>query len=266
MSEPQLNGAPRAQTLLTEERRGEIIRLLEVLDDGLPMPSRAPLSQLGFVHRASFRESCPDCLANGFVSHLCESCGGQGFLEGRRARDPYDTGQNRGWLGAAGIEAEKERDREIARLESQTAPPRPEAELAAVARPAGWEVERGRLRDRFDVVLVAAALERLSGEDSEACHAVYAVFVYRYVRPAASSAHGVLERGLRELSGWLPSRLRSPEPRVSAAVAVLEPRVRNRLIRQASKRDGATSQMLAREHGLSVSQVNRLLAGEDDPQ
>lgn len=259
-------GRPRVQTLLSEERRGQIVRLLETLDDGLPSPARAPLSQLGFVHRASFRESCPDCLANGFVSRDCESCDGAGFLEGRRSRDPYDTGQNRGWLGAAALEAAKERDREIARLEAQTAEPRPAKVIAASTKPDRWEKERERLRGEFDYAAVQLALERLAVEDQDACHAIHAVLVYGYLRPAASSAHGVLERGLRLLSGWLPERLRAPLPIEEVEVLMLDLRVRNAAVRRRSRVEGATSQMLAREYGLSVSQVNRILAGAEDPE
>lgn len=172
---------------LSEERRAAIVRLLECLTDGLPLPARAPMSTLGFVHRTAARESCPDCLANGFVSRDCESCGGRGYVEARRLRDPYDTGAAPGWFGSstARHERDHERDAELDRLEVQLAEPRPEAELVAAARPERWEAERAQLRAQFDVDALELALEDLRGADPEAYYAVCAVHVYH--------------------RGWLPS-------------------------------------------------------------
>lgn len=252
---------------LTDERRAAIIRLLETLDDGLPLPVAAPLSTLGFVHRSPSRESCPDCLANGRAMFGCETCGGRGYTERRRSRDEYDTGANRGWLGAAKLEAAKERDREIDRLAAQVEPPRPEAELAAGTPPERWELERERLRKRFDYAPLAAALEDLRTVDESACRALHAVWVYGWLAQTSPRLEELLERGLRFVSVRLPDPLRAPEPPLARAAPPFFASVkeRNRAIRKAEANDGATSQMLAQEHGLSVSQINRILAGEGDP-
>lgn len=251
---------------LTDDRRAEIIRLLETLDDGLPLPVVAPLSSLGFVHRAPFRESCPDCLANGRRMIGCETCRGSGFVEGRRSKDPYDTGVNRGWQGAARIESAKERDREIDRLEEQTAPPRSEAELAVSVSEERWVLERERLWRKFDYGPLSVALEDLRMADESVCRALHAVYVYRWLAETTPRLEQLLERGFRFVSVRLPDPLRAPAPpSVDVGQAAVSVKERNALMRRAFRDEGATSQWLAREYRLSVSQVNRILAGEDDP-
>lgn len=248
---------------LSGERRAAIVRLLEGLTDGLPLPARAPMSTLGFVHRTSSRESCPDCLANGFVSRDCESCSGRGYVEVRRARDPYDTGMSPGWFGssAARHERDHERDRELGRLEVQLAAPRPEAEHIKTARPERWEAERARLREKFDFAPLERALEELALVDVDAYRAVHAVHVYGWM-PAAGEAAVCVERALRFVDPWLPDPFNAPPARAERAPPPLTRSARNREIRRLEK-DGAATQWIAARFGLSVAQVNRVLAGED---
>jgi hypothetical protein len=248
---------------LTEERRAAIVRLLEALTDGLPMPARAPMSTLGFVHGATARETCEDCLANGFVSRDCETCGGGGFLERRRVRDPYDTGAASGWFGSSSAKHERgrERDAEIARLAAQTAPALPAAEIVATVRPERWEAERRALREDFDVGAVERLLDELALVDVDAYRAVHAVHVYSWL-PSSGLAAVCVERALVFLSARLPEVLRSPPPVEVKLAAALTRAERNREIRKLAG-EGAVSQWLARRFALSVAQVNRILAGDD---
>lgn len=249
--------------VLPEDRRAAIVRLLEGLTDGLPLPARAPMSTLGFVHRTSQRESCPDCLANGFVSRDCESCAGRGYVEERRIRDPYDTGLAPGWFGssAAKHERDHERDRVIDQLEAQTAPPRSEADLLRETPEEPWVKARERLRDEFDFAALERALELLQGIDVDAYRAVHAVHVYGWM-PARGSAAVAVERALVFVDPWLPDPVRAPSAARVAEVPLLTRAARNREIRRLG-RDGAASQWVAARFGLSVATVNRVLAGDD---
>jgi hypothetical protein len=253
---------------VTAERRAAIVRLLEALTDGLPVPVRAPMSTLGFVHSSVARESCADCLANGFVSRDCETCEGRGWVEERRERDPYDqsaaTGSE-GWFASSAAKHQRDRERvvEIGRLGEQLAPPRPEAELVAGIRPERWEVERRRLRAAFDVELLELALADLAAADVDAYRAVHAVHVYGWL-PDAGAAAVCVERAIVFVSERLPERLRAPA--VASAADQLGPMTleqRNREMRRLS-RDGAATQWIAARFGLSVAQVNRVLAGRDE--
>lgn len=196
----------------SEVRLSAVVRLLGVLMDGLPLPSRAALSASGFAHRVTVRESCPDCLVNGFRSRDCETCGGRGYLEGVRVRDPYDTGEASGWFASSAARHEREhaRDAEVDRLGVQVAPPAgSELDVLASTGPEGWEVERARLRSCFHVAELEVALERLAVVDVEAHGAVFAVHVYGWL-PDVGRARRLAERGVVTLSPWLPERLRAP--------------------------------------------------------
>ena len=248
-------------------RRAAIVRLLEAVTDGLPLPGRSPMSTLGFVHGTSARESCADCLANGFVSRDCETCGGRGFVESRRLRDPYDTGLSSGWFGssAAKHERDHERDAELARLEAQLERPRPEAEQVAESPPEPWERARRRLRERYHLDELEQALEELAVVDVDAYRAVHACHVFGWLRPAGRAGVCV-DRALVFLDERLPDPLRTPVvARPSAAVLpVTTTAARNREIRRLAK-DGAASQWVAARFALTVSQVNRVIAGDEVP-
>lgn len=243
-----------------DERRAAIVRLLEAVTEGLPLPARAPMSTLGFVHGTTARESCPDCLANGFVSRDCETCSGRGYVEARRLRDPYDTGASPGWFGssAAKHERDHERDAELARLEVQLADPRPEAELVAAVRPEGWEAERRRLHERYHLAELEQALEELALVDVDAYRAVHAVHVYGWM-PCAGLAAACVERAIAFVDARLPDPLRAPAASTPKPAQPMTLAERNRLVRKQHS-EGATVQLLGQRFALSVSQVNRVLA------
>lgn len=201
--------------MIPTAREEAVVRALAALLDGLPLPGRAPLSASGFVHGTVERESCPDCLANGFVSRRCETCRGRGFIETRRMIDPYDTGQAAGWFGssAARHERSRARDREIAVLTEQVSPPRSEADLQAEAnagRGEGWELERRRAMGRPWMAELRGLLEVLAVVDTDAWRAVWAVHVYGWL-PGVGAAGDLARRGVvwlaerlpEEVPGWL---------------------------------------------------------------
>jgi hypothetical protein len=247
------------------ERRAAVVRLLEVLTDGLPLPARSPMSTLGFVHRSASRETCVDCLANGFVSRDCESCGGRGYVEARRIRDPYDTGASPGWFGssAAKHERDHERDAELDRLEAQLAAPRPEREQIAKAPKERWERERDRLHERYHLAELERALEELAVADVDAYRAVHAVHVYGWL-PCVGRAAVLVDRAIVFVEARLPDPLRAPAVESAGPLQPMTLAERNRLVRK-QHREGATVQLLAQRFVLSVSQVNRVLAGEEAP-
>lgn len=243
---------------MTAERRAQIVRLLATRDDHLPVPAARPLSTAGFVHRSVARESCPDCFGESPGRIGCETCRGRGYLEARRGRDPYDTGQSLGVFGESSRrhEATAERDREIARLAAQVAPPRSEADLTAEIRPEPWEAARSNAWAQFDYALLDLALEELRAVWEHAYHAIMAVHVYRW-RDAGQVEQVVIDRGLDFLGWFLPDALRAPkaEPDPPTPEPPRDSEIR-RLIR-----DGAAAQWVARRFGLSVSQVNRIASG-----
>lgn len=229
---------PGAGLPVSPERRAQIIALLDSRDDGLPVRSPSALAASGFVHGVWAAVSCPDCLANGRVIPGCESCGGRGTVEEFRRRDPYanEVVMPFGWE-ADGREAERARDRAIEVLGEQVRPPRSEADLLAEAnaRPYGWERERARMYREFDYAALDRALERLRGR-----------------LPGVSPYS---ERGLELLDGWLPDPLRAPSPAAGAGALV----GRDVAIRRAILARRPT-RVVAEEFGLSVSQVNRIVA------
>lgn len=244
---------------MDDARRSAIVRLLETRDDHLPVPSARPLSTAGFVHRAVARESCPDCFGEQPGRVGCETCGGRGYLEARRGRDPYDTGMGLGVFNESSRkhEAAHEREREIARLEAQTAPPRSEADLAAEIKPEPWEAARSKAWAQFDYGLLDLAMEELRRVWEHAYHAIMAVIVYGW-RDAGTVELVVIDRGLDFLGWFLPDPLRAP-PAEKPAVPTLPPRDSEirRLIR-----DGAAAQWVAARFGLSVRRVNEIASGK----
>lgn len=243
---------------MTPERRAQIVRLLETRDDHLPVPAARPLSTAGFVHRAVARESCPDCFGETPGRVGCETCGGRGYLEARRGRDPYDTGQSLGVFNEGRRhEAAHEREREIARLEAQTAPPRSEADLAAEIKPELWEVARTRAWAKFHYAELDGALEELRSVWEHAYHAIMSVHVYGW-RDAGTVELLVIDRGLDFLGWFLPDPLRAPPVPKPAEPT---PPVRDSEIRRLI-RDGAAAQWVAARFGLSVRRVNEIASGK----
>jgi hypothetical protein len=278
-------------------REQAIVRLLETQNDGLPEPVRASTVAPGFVHTARSR-TCPDCLANGEVSIHCETCHGSGVVEGKRfaniaapdalpddgvKRDPYARNDVKAYgLDGARHDDAHARDRMIEIMQRQTRPARSEAELLEEANrhPYGWERERAAMRKRFDYDALDKAMAELRVFDEQAYGALYRVFVYRWL-PFEGAAAAACRRGLRFLSPRLAvfelavgyfSRdgirpLRAPDvppPPVNFAA-----RGRGADPLALAQRDagilaaidaGETKDDVARRFGLSISQLNRILA------
>lgn len=201
------------------EREAAIVELLRTRDDHLPEPVRRAEASAGFVHKPRSR-TCPDCLANGAVTFDCETCGGNGVVEGKRlanlalpdsladddsSRDPYAEHliQPYGFDATRHDEA-RERDRQIDMLERQTAAPRSEADMLDEANrhPYAWEIARRRMYRRFDYEELDLALEQLRDVDHDAYRALHAVYVYAWA--PANAAPSACARGLAFLDERLP--------------------------------------------------------------
>lgn len=195
-------------------RLEQIIRLLQTRDDNLPQPSRRPsYTTAGFVHNAPARETCEDCLTNGRTLPTCETCGGRGYTEYRRERDPYAIEKVVPYgLQPAAHEQRRDTDAQIARLEQQLAPPfaTPADELAhANKHPEPWEIARRHMYRAYDYAALDHALEQLRQIDEGAYHALHACYVYAWAEPSAGYEHAVT-RGLDHLDRELPTPLRAP--------------------------------------------------------
>lgn len=252
-------------------RREAVIRLLETRDDGLPVGgwSAGPVAVAGFVHDVLAPVVCPVC--EGLAEGRCAGCGGRGWIEVRRDRDPYavnDVVLPFGW-DAAKWDGVRERDRQIAMLGVQVRPPVSEAELLVEANrlPPRWVRVRERMYEEFDYGPLDRALEVLRGVDDVASRALHAVFVYGWL-PAGRAPVGIVERGLGFLESRLPDPLRAPEPEPVVVQPV--PRGqgagrealarRDRRIRMLVLEELVPSWRVAAEFGLSRSQVNRIVA------
>lgn len=233
-----------------EQRQEAILRLLRTRHDHLPEPIRRAESESGFVHGARAVITCGDCLANGRVLKTCETCGGRGYTEEPRPRDPYATEAVLPYgFDLSRHEAARERDRQLEMLERQLARPMSTAdELAAAnAQPYAWELARRRMYRLFDYAALDRALELL-----HAAHPGMSPF----------SRHG-----LAFLDERLPNPLRAPEPQ-SDKPRVVGPVARAagdraRAVRDddvvAAIRAGTSTAEVAARVGLSVSQVNRIV-------
>lgn len=220
-------------------RRGQLIRLLELLNEGLPVPSRRDHSASGFVNGARSR-SCPDCLANGRVMFGCETCGGSGEVTGARvdavaipdrlpddglSRDPYAVSDQ---VVAYGVRDTRKlgfspaRDAEIARLGEQIREPFRNVgeEIDAANRSGGyrWERERRQLRRRYDIDAMTVALDELRVTDEPGYRLLHSVYVYGWSEPSVLMEEAV-ERALRFLDSRMPCPMRAPgdEPRVESS-------------------------------------------------
>lgn len=254
---------------MTPKRRAAIVRLLKTRDDHLPAMRSGESAPSGFVSGVRVR-SCPDCLANGRTMFGCETCSGRGVVEASRLvrialTDEWD-GQSSKLDPYAGRrvlpfgfdptrhEYERERDRQIGALGVQTRPAAAVDEDAeAGAHPSLWEVERARMWARFDYAALDRALDVLSGFDPPASRALCAVYVYGWLEVVPERAVG---RGLGWLDGVLPVPLRAPGPDEVGLRGLVgrDPAIRRMVA------SGASTARVAEEFGLSVSQVNRIVA------
>jgi hypothetical protein len=253
-------------------RRQAIVRLLETRDEHLPEPTRRADGVAGFVHRAKVPVTCADCLANDGRGNRfdCETCGGSGFVEEFRERDPYAQNDVKAYgLDGSRHDSARERDRQIGVLEQQIRSAASVDELAdANDHPYGWELARRRMWKLYDYGALDAALEQLRVADDGASRALHAVYVYAW-QPKASTGplQVACERGLAFLDERLPQKLRAPgaepEARVrgplqrGAGVGVRELRDADMRARAEA---GASLADLAAEFRVSIRTVYRVVS------
>lgn len=235
---------------MNDERRNAIVRLLDTRHEHLPEPVRRSEASPGFVHSTPARLSCPDCLANGKAMFGCSTCGGRGYTEEWRSRDPYATDKVMPYgLDGSRHEATRARDRQIDSLAQQLRPATDIDELAdANAHPYAWERARKRMYDLYDFAALDRALEGL-----------------HHAFPGRSPRS---DGGLRFLDEHLPVPLRVPEDQ--ATVENINARGRHADPRALSQRDnaivraitgGAPTEHVALSFGISVSQINKIVRG-----
>lgn len=215
--------------MIADDRRAEIVWLLQHRNDHLPLPVRHVEGSSGFVNERRPR-SCPDCLANGRTMVGCETCGGSGVVEPSRiglvstvdelpdddaTRDPYQINDTVTFAtDRTRHDDAHRRDRQIEILKQQTRPARSELELLDEANRRGyaWEEERRAMYRRFDLALIDQALDWLGRYDADASHAINATYVDGWlieVGLVTPLTEQLCERGLYYLSALLPERLRT---------------------------------------------------------
>lgn len=237
---------------MTEDRRNAIIRLLDTRNEHLPEPVRRSEASTGFAHTEPTRVSCPDCLANGKAMFGCETCGGRGYTEEKRDRDPYSLSDKVVPFGFDGSrhDATRARDRQIDSLGQQLRPPPSEAKLLEEANRSAyaWERAREQMYRKYDYASLDRALEAL-----------------QHAFPGRSPRS---DGGLRFLDEWLPHPLRAPGDQ--PVVVNITARGRHADTRALSQRDaaiiraitgGAPTEHVALSFSLSVSQVNKIVRG-----
>ena len=215
---------------MNEERRTQIIRLLETLNDGLPMPTRREHSTSGFVNEPRSR-SCPDCIANDRVMKTCPTCGGTGVVEPHRleaiaatdalpddgqVRDPYavsDTVQAYGVRDTRKLGHAPARDAEIDRLQQQLREPfaTPEEELEDANRhPFVWERERAAMWKRYDYAALSGALDALRDRHGALAGVVVAVYSRESIVEPSASLEAACELALEFIDARMPDTIRAP--------------------------------------------------------
>jgi hypothetical protein len=258
--------------LLNAERRAQVVRLLETRDEYLPVLRAPHASPAGFVSGVRVR-SCPDCLANGRTMFGCETCGGRGTVEaGRLVRvaltdewrgqssrlDPYAVEVTAPYgFDPTRHERVRERELEVGRLGQQTrSAAAVDEDVDAAVHPFGWERERARRWAEFDYGALDAALEALREFDGTAFRVLHAVFVYGWLE---GGPERIVERGLVFLAAALPDPLRAPPADKTGLRGMVgrDAAIRRLII------GGASTARTAEEFGLSVSQVNRVVAAGD---
>ncbi len=252
---------------MTPEREAAIVQLLRTRDEHLPTPTRRSEVSSGFAHGPALM-TCEDCLANGKVMYGCEPCGGRGFVAEKRDRDPMAKNETAAYgLDGSRHDLTNARDRQIDALARQTRPASKIDELAdANQNPYSWECERERMYRLYDYGALDRGLDQLRLTDDGAYRALHAVFVYGWLAEASATAEAACSRGLRFLAELLPDPLRAPG--VPCSVANLSARGRVADPRALAQRDAAIVAALgdasvrevAARFGLSVSQVNRIVA------
>ena len=213
---------------ISDERRNEIVWLLERRNDHLPLPVRHVEASPGFVNEQRPR-TCPDCLANGRTMVGCETCGGSGVVDPKRlglvavtdelpddgtTRDPYANNDTVTLHDRTKHDESHARDRQIEILREQTRPVPTEIELLEEANRRGyaWEEERRAMYRRFDFAALDLALDALRSLDADAGHAINAVYVDGWLAEVGLITpliEQLCERGLSFLSDRLPEPVRT---------------------------------------------------------
>lgn len=230
------------------ERRAAIERLLDTRNDHLPEPVRRSEASTGFAHNVPARVSCEDCLSNGRAMFGCVTCGGRGYREVKRERDPMAESKVTAYgLDGSRHDATRARDRAIDVLDQQLRPATKVDELAdANAHPYAWERARARMYASFDYAALDRALEQL-----------------QLARPGASPRS---DASLAFLDDRMPDLIRAPAAK--EPVENTEAHGRHADTRALSQRDtaivraingGAPTGHVASSFGLSVSQVNKIV-------
>lgn len=247
---------------MTPDRRDRIIALLGLIVEGLPEPSRRSHATAGFVHDQPVRETCADCLANDRRMFGCETCGGRGYTETRRTRDPYAIDKTQPYgITPDRREAELKRDLEIEQLGQRIRDAeklKTAADEIAAANEHGypWEQERRRNYERFHVAELERALDTVRDVDPRAHTMLYAVHVYGWF-DVTSGEQSAATRGLRILDALLPTPLKAPkraEPTAEAEPAPSPASDRNARMRLLAEHGWKPAEIAA-DIGVSIRTV-----------
>ncbi len=255
------------------DRRAQIIRLLETRDQHLPQPSRRQQIDPGFRHNVIAPTVCPTC--EGCNSFACTGCGGRGYIERRRSRDPYAVDK----IAKYGLDGSKHDrgyaiDHEIERLRQQTRPPlATEADVIADTPEYGWIRARELMYASYDFASLDRAMDMLHQVDPDACSLLTRVYEYQTLpapHPGTMMA-ALIDRGLRFVDKWMPDPIRSPadEPAATVGRGPVRPEagvsVRERRDRamRADARNGVTVAELVIRYGVSKSTVYQVVNGAE---
>jgi hypothetical protein len=259
-------------------RRSQLIRLLETRDRELPDITRRSDGSSGFKHDTLAPIVCPVCEG---VDEHCRHCHGRLYVEVRRDRDPYAENKTVQY-GLTGAQHDRGHavDAEIQRLAVQTREPwaSPADELAdANRKDYGWREARKQMYKSFPYADLDNALDCLRLVDDTAYSLLHRVHVYQLLPEPyhGTEAAAVLERGLTFLDQLMPGYpnepLRAPDPDRPPAVTAPVVRgagkalfaERDARIRRRVLTDGEPTVTVASSEGISVSQVNRVIAKGD---
>jgi len=260
---------------MSPEREAAIRRLYETRNDHLPEPVRRLGNESGFVHRTVARLSCPDCLANDRPRFGCVTCGGRGWVDEPRDRDPYAVSDKVQPFGLDGTvhERRRERDREIGRLERQTREPwSSEADAIAQANrePYSWELARAKMMRDYDYRCLFRALDvlaEIARDDIKPLSPRWFAFVSHWMpSEIRAPSHCVCERATKlaaaskcDLCGGVAP---SGAPVKGAALNSLELERRNEQIRRWDK-EGKSRGWIMLRTGLGERQVRLIVNGQE---
>lgn len=234
-----------------EERQRKVKLLLETAERYLPDP-RGSRTVGGSGFTREHRQSCGDCLANGFVSRDCDSCGGRGFTE-QHERDPYDTGEGVAVMGGAEErkrQNERRRDAVLAQLERDAAARDGSFEHERFA----WESERQRMHREGSYRELDRCLVALMVKSAHVARAVWLVYGPEKLRAASSFDRRLADLGIEWIARTMRGEIHVPgwaEQRVQAKSAKLQ------IIALAV--EGKSVRQIAKVVGVRKAEVKRLI-------